>query len=135
MLNAAIGASKERQSALIAAKIPVPSVMNIRALIDTGASATCVDPSVLLSLNLSPTGVVTIHTPSTKDKPAQHDQYDISLIVPATKNQASLIFNTLPVVCAELLIPQGFHALIGRDVLKLCMFSYNGLTELFTLAY
>lgn len=46
-----------------------------------------------------------------------------------------LLFPILPVICAELLDAQGFHALIGRDVLRQCIFSYNGTIGHFTLAY
>lgn len=46
-----------------------------------------------------------------------------------------LIVATLPVISAELLVVQGFHALIGRDILDRCLFVYNGTTQLFTLAY
>jgi len=136
MLNAVIGVSRERRSALTLANIEIPQVMSIRALIDTGASVTCVDPSVMRSLKLTPTGKILIHTPSTKNDPVEHDQYDISLFVPAaTQAQPPLILHTLPVVCAELLVSQGFHALIGRDVLGQCLFSYNGTAGHFTLAY
>jgi hypothetical protein len=45
------------------------------------------------------------------------------------------MFRTIPVVASELLVSQGFHALIGRDILNQCLFSYNGSMKLFTLAY
>ena len=54
------------------------------------------------------------------------------LIVP---NGTPLVFATIPVVCCELLTSQGFHALIGRDILDRCLFVYNGSVKLFTLAY
>ncbi len=41
---------------------------------------------------------------------------------------------TIPVVAAVLL-PQGFHALIGRDVLSHCLLTYDGASGLFSLAY
>jgi len=136
MLTAFIGVSRERRSALTLAKMEIPQIVSIRALIDTGASVTCVDPSVMISLQLTPTGKIPIHTPSTKNDPVEHDQYDVSLFVPAvTDTQPPLVLHILPVVCAELLIPQGFHALIGRDVLRQCLFSYNGSAGHFTLAY
>jgi hypothetical protein len=136
MLDAVIGVSRERRSALIFAKSEIPPVVSIRALIDTGASATCVDPSVMRSLKLTPTGTISILTPSTKNDPVEHDQYDISLVVPAAAQaQPPLILHALPIVCADLLVSQGFHALIGRDVLRQCFFSYNGTAGHFTLAY
>jgi hypothetical protein len=49
--------------------------------------------------------------------------------------QAPLVVNNLPVICAELVLQQGFHALVGRDILAQCLLEYNGATGLFTLAY
>ena len=110
--------------------------VQIRGLIDTGASGTCVDPSVLTTLGLSPTGSVTVNTPSTGNQPHVADQYDVSLLIPgALATHAPLAVPNLPVMCAELLTAQGFHALIGRDILSHCLFSFNGAMGLFTLAY
>jgi hypothetical protein len=135
MINAMIGVSAARQIALSAERQPIPNLAAIRALVDTGASATCVDISVLRGLNLTPTGRTKINTPSTGSQPVDADQYDVSLIVPAALNQAPLSVGTLPVISAELLSSQGFHALIGRDILANCIFSYIGNMGLFSLAY
>ena len=64
------------------------------------------------------------------------DQYDVSLLVPpATSQQVPLYINTLPVICAEIFAQQGFHVLIGRDVLAQCVLVYNGGIGWLTLAY
>lgn len=136
LLSAVVRISQERHLALTTNKLPVPNPVAIRALVDTGASATCIDPSVLQSLQLTPTGNASMNTPSTGKQPVSVDQYDVSILVPPSgANQIPLIFNTIPVICTELLSSQGFHALIGRDVLMHCIFTYNGSTGLFTLAY
>ena len=91
---------------------------------------------MLQTLGLTPTGVVTVNTPSTGSQPHNADQYDVSLIVPGSgPTQAPLVVNNLPVICAELVLQQGFHALVGRDILAQCLLEYNGATGLFTLAY
>ena len=46
----------------------------------------------------------------------------------------TLLSQTLPVIASELFAAQGFHALIGRDILSQCVFMYNG-NGFFTLAY
>ena len=136
LLNAVVGISQERHVALMAANLPIPASIPIRALVDTGASVTCIDPSILQSLALSPTGNATINTPSTGNSPIDVDQYDVGLIVPPSAgNQHALILGTVAVICSELLISQGFHALIGRDILAHCLFYYNGVNGLFTIAY
>lgn len=137
VLSAFIGVSEARRNALEQAGQPIPSLVPIRALVDTGASVTAVDPSVLQTLNLTPTGNTTINTPSTGMNPVTVDQYDVSLLVPpAVANQFPLFVRTLPVICCiDLLASQGFHALLGRDVLAQCILSYNGSMGWFTLAY
>ena len=103
---------------------------------DTGASGTCVDPSVLQGLGLTATGKVSVNTPSTGSQPHEADQYDISLVVPgAVPTHLPLTIGNLPVICADLLQQQGFHVLIGRDVLALCILVYNSQVGLFTLGY
>ncbi len=134
VLTAVVAVSQERNAALVAAGQSVPKPVPITALVDTGASATCVDPSVLTSLSLTPTGIVSLSTPSTGETPHQAEQFDASLIIPAPQGPA-LVFRTIPVVASALLAAQGFHALIGRDLLDQCVFFYNGSLKLFTLAY
>jgi hypothetical protein len=51
-----IGVSDAKAAALVTAKQTAPSRIQINAMIDTGASNTCVDPSVLKSLQLTPRG-------------------------------------------------------------------------------
>ncbi|MGB8525089.1 MAG: aspartyl protease family protein, partial [Candidatus Acidiferrales bacterium] len=120
-----IGVSAAKATALTTAKQPVPNRVQISAMIDTGASGTCIDPSILKALGLTPTGKATVNTPTTGATPEIKDQYDVSLTVPgAVATHAPLFVPTLAVIEAELLF-QGFHALIGRDVLATCVLVYN----------
>ncbi len=136
LVAAAIGVSDARRNALVTANQVAPDIIPIRAMIDTGASCTCVDPSVLkTTLSLTPTGNTAVVTPSTGNQPVNVDQYDICLIVPGKQDDAPFFIPNLPVVCMELLGAQGFHALIGRDVLARCVLLYNGSIGWFTLAY
>jgi len=87
-------------------------------------------------LQLTPTGSASLNTPSTGNQPYTANQYDVSLIIPGpSPNHPAYYLQTLAVVEAQLLLAQGFHALIGRDVLAHCFMVYNGATNLFTLAY
>jgi len=135
VLPAFVAVSQARAAALKTAGQAVPRPVSIQALIDTGASCTCIDPSVLSGLSLTPTGSVTVNTPSTGITPHQADQFDVALIIPAPSGAVPLVFQTIPVVSSELLAAQGFHALIGRDILDRCLFAYNGDLKLFTLAF
>lgn len=131
---AVIGVSQARQNALTAAGQNIPTPVTVQALIDTGASGTCIDPSVLSALGLSPTGSVPMLTPSTGAQPVPTDTYDVSLIIFATAQHLPLIHHTVPVMRSELAV-QGIQALIGRDILKGCLLTYDGASGLFSLAF
>jgi len=135
VLSAFVAVSQARHAALTAAGQPVPSPVPIRALVDTGASCTCVDASVLAALGLTPTGSTQMMTPSTGATPHEALQYDVALAIPAAPpNPQPFYKHTLPVVGSELSI-QGIDALIGRDILKDCLLTYNGVVGFFTLAF
>jgi hypothetical protein len=135
MVNALAAVSAPRRAALEAANQPIPPPVRIRALVDTGASCTCIDPTVLAQLQLTPTGSTQMITPSTGQTPVVTEQYDVGIYVPGpTGADRPLAFPTLPVVASDLQL-QGFQALIGRDVLSRCILYYNGDFGLFTLGY
>jgi hypothetical protein len=135
MVNAAVTVSAARSTALQTANQPIPVPVRIRGLIDTGASCTCVDPSVLTSLQLTATGTVDVATPSTGATPHVASQYDVGIVIPGGPSDTPLIIPAVPVVSMELLAAQGFHALIGRDILDRCILHYNGALRAFTIAF
>jgi len=119
-----------------AAGLEIPESRRVQAMVDTGASISCVEPSVLTNLALAPTGLASVTTPSTGNTPHDTYQYDVSLLVPGpTANHAALFVPNLAVISSELYQAQGFHMLIGRDVLSLCRLTYDGQAGFFTLAY
>lgn len=127
--------SEPRAAALTAAAQPIPPIMNVRGLVDTGASGTCIDPAVLTALGLTPSGNTLCHTPTTGLAPELKDLYDVSLRIYSDVNQPSLYHATLAVMASHLFAAQGFHVLVGRDVLASCLLSYNGTARYFTLAF
>lgn len=134
LFDAWVGVSQARQDALKSANQPIPPLEKVRALLDTGASCTCIDPSVLTALGISPTGTTQMNTPSTGDKPQDVNTYDVSIyIVGATPPPLSL--RTVAVAETLLLKQQGFHALIGRDILEAFVIHYNGPLKYITLSF
>lgn len=133
MLVAFILVSQGRSKALIDAGAKLPEPVQIRALVDTGASCTCLDPEVLATLGLTPTGTTSVVTAG--GVPEERDVYDVALAIPSGKGEQVFFEHTMAVVAAPLLKSQGFHALIGRDVLSRCILNYNGSTKTYTLAY
>lgn len=135
ILPVGVSVSRARREALLASGENVPPIVSVRALVDTGASCTCVDPSVLQALSLPATGTVFLYTPSTGSTPHAADEYDVGLVVPgAGIHHLPLTIDGVPVVAANLAV-QGIHALIGRDVLQDCILIYNGTDGDFTLAF
>lgn len=94
---------------------------------------TSLDPCILQRLGVVSKGAVPVHTPSTDHtKPHFANQYDVSLIL--RHPQATRTWHALPVLEASLQ-HQGIQALIGRDVLNFCLFTYDGNSRMFALAF
>lgn len=112
------------QEILRAEGSPVPSV-SVLALLDTGASGTTIQSSVLEAFDIQPVGRVFFSTPST--------------IEPQIRRQYRLRVALSPGIGFETDVakaPLGGHhiqCLIGRDILEQCVLSYNGPKNQFTL--
>jgi hypothetical protein len=133
IISVYVAVSQPRADALTAAGTAIPAPVLIRALVDTGASCTCIDPGVLTPLGLTPTGQMPMLTPSTGAVPQLKNQYDVSLIIPSGPH-TPLVFSAIPITESDLAV-QGIQALIGRDILADCILAYNGTMRMFTLAF
>ena len=133
-LKAVVGVSQPRAEALTQAGKPIPKAVAIRALVDTGASGTCIDPSVLKSLGLTATGSTLVHSPTTRGAAQPADQYDVSILIFGKATEPPLVVPSLAIMESELLV-QGIQGLIGRDILCNCLLTYNGAVGTFTLAF
>jgi hypothetical protein len=132
MVDIVVAVSGPRQSALVAAKQPIPNPLPVRALIDTGASCTAIDVQIVKALGLTPTGTIPGHTPSTGATPHIFNQYDIALaFISPTVHVMAL---ALAVIGTDL-ASQGLQALFGRDLLARCVLAYNGQTGLVSLSF
>jgi predicted aspartyl protease len=129
-----VGVSSPRQSALHAANQPVPLPKLIRGLIDTGASTTAIDPTIIQALGLQPTGSMAIVTPSTGATPVQVNTYDVGIVIPLATAGQTHVIGALQVFESSLTV-QGIQALIGRDVLSNSLLVYDGRANIFSLAF
>lgn len=119
-----VGVGAERRREIEASGKQAPGqIVNLPALIDTGAGASCLDEDVVAMLGLHPRGFAPLATPSHGDGTAQAALFEASFVVPSY-GHPSLTFPELRVAKAPLKI-QGFQAIIGRDILRACTFTYN----------
>ena len=92
--------------------MPIPSPLTGIGLIDTGASITAVDVSIIQQLGIQPVGVSNVYTPQGS---TQQELFPIKLAFiggpPITINFSSVLGSEL--------INQGIIALLGRDVLSI----------------
>jgi hypothetical protein len=133
LIDVQIGVSAPREAALKAAGQSVPNHIVARLLIDTGASGTSIDISIPPALGLTPSGLTSVHTPSTGNTPVLKNQFDVRLTIPHPGINRN--FLAIPVIESDLLTSQGIHGLLGRDILSFCVLIYNGDTGLYTLSF
>lgn len=124
--------SPQRVEALKRAGKSFSSPMLVQGLIDTGASCSALDSTIIRSLDLQPHGTVSIHTPSTGSAYESRAQYDACLVI---GDPAELALHLVRPVIACGLASEGFQALIGRDVLDCCVLTYDGPNRCFTLVF
>jgi predicted aspartyl protease len=105
----------------------VPEPITGPALIDTGATSTCVDDGVARDLGLP---VVDVAKMASASEETEQNVYPIEVDVVAS----DLKINSPKSIGANLRDNQDIIALIGRDVLRHTTFHYNGVTGDFTLS-
>lgn len=105
---------------------PLPTPVSGLALIDTGASSTCIDESVAQQLGLPAIDVVQMTSASHAN--TQQNVY------PAKITLMNGIPINVPRAIGAALKSQNIIALIGRDFLQYCTLFYNGLTGEITLS-
>ena len=96
------------------------------ALIDTGATGTCIDDQAARDLSLPVIDVAKMTSATHQDQ--QCSVYPVQIHIPP-----ALTFNC-PRTIGAALAAQGLLILIWRDVLQQCNLFYNGLVGQFTLS-
>jgi hypothetical protein len=96
-----------------------PRPFGIHALIDTGASLTVVNPQVVTTCKLRHTGFATV---ASVEKFGKYPQHAAWIRFPGTKLAG---LDGVPVVACEM-IKQPYACLIGRDILRNWLLTYNG---------
>ncbi len=136
LIDVLVGVSNSRKRLLERGGFPVPNKIPVRAIIDTGSFATAFLPRVFKSLDLKPLGPIKVRTPSTKrGEPHITDQFDVSVTL--VSGMEEVIELRIHAIVSDDFddwkdAPQ---AIIGRDVLSRCAFSYYGHAGEWTLAF
>jgi predicted aspartyl protease len=110
---------------LLAKGQTVPTPRSGLALIDTGASNTCVDEQTAKDLRLPIIDVANMQSASHEKHSC--NVYPVQIITPIVTLNA-------PRAMGAALASQGLLVLIGRDVLQNCNLFYNGPAGQFTLS-
>jgi hypothetical protein len=101
----------------------VPPAVEARALIDTGATSTSVNPTIVSQLALAPRGYTSVITSTTGTTPQVMEQYDVALLL-RVEGTVHYLTQALPVIGMRPL--PAVDVLIGRDVLNNCTLIYDG---------
>ena len=120
-------------ASLSAAGQPVPTAASGLALIDTGATMTCVHEPHLTGLGLNPVSTVQVGTAA---GPVQQNVYMARLVLPELGWTVDLPVAGVNLAGQQAAVtpPQPIIALIGRNLLQLCVFTWNGVGGFWSLS-
>lgn len=113
---------------------PIPQCVTGIALIDTGASSTCVHQPILQGLGLNPVGIVNAGTPG---GPTQRNVYPVRIMCPTqrwTLDVGRAMGVDLTGQIVNIVPPVPIIALLGRDLLQHWVFIYNGPGGFWTIS-
>jgi hypothetical protein len=131
LIDLAIALSTPRVDALKAVGLPFPSPVWVPGLIDTGANCSAIDGHVIKALGLVPSGTANVLS-VTSGSYQVCNLYDVCIAF--AKPAVTVMHVNMPVIEASF-AGRKYNALIGRDLLRQCLFFYNGAADTFTLSF
>lgn len=132
IIDVQFGTSHLQGERLLKRGMTIPEPVTVAAMIDTGAQASSLDLRVIDRLGLAFVRQVLLVTNTTDLAGQPRDQY--SALATIGVGQDEPLAKTVLVIKADF-AARGFLALIGRDLLQYCVFTYHGPGERFTLAF
>ncbi len=127
VVEVTISADARVAASIVAAGYSLPPPIAGLAMIDTGASATCIDEEAAQLLKLPVIDVASVTSAS--GSATHHNVYAIEIAVVGSSIRVGL-----SKAVGGPLKAQGLLALIGRDVLQNGVLVYNGMTGSFSLS-
>lgn len=126
-VQVSIGLAQSIANQLLQQGKTLPRPISGVALIDTGATSTCIDDAAAQQLQLPVVNVVNVASASHASTPQNVYPIQVEVVGLPISIEA-------PNAIGAALAPQGLLALIGRDVLQHCTLFYNGITGEITLS-
>ena len=109
----------------------IPNVKSGVALIDTGATKSCVHNTIMRGLEVNPTGIITSHA---ANGPKECNLYPAHFTFPEAHLEIELASIVEVDLTGQHFNGQQIIVLIGRDILLNSIFVYNGPLGLYTIA-
>lgn len=138
IVDVLVGLGRPALQALRNAGRPIPPPVLVRALVDIGADATCIDPQPIASLvaaGLQHVRFVFTNLPALGPS-AFAIEYAVSLTVvhPSGDARKNFALHNHPII-EQRLGAIGYQALLGRDALERCILVYDGPAHTIILGY
>jgi hypothetical protein len=114
--------------------MPVPQPRTVKVQIDTGAYRSGFDRRVFSSLSLrEPIDTENIRTSSTDEEPHPAPVYYVALSLRGDKGERT--FESIRVLAHFFGDEEEAQGALGRDILDLCHFTYDGVSRRFMLSF
>lgn len=117
---------------LAAQNQPIPAPITGWALIDTGATRSCVDTKTITQLGLKPIGVTQM---GTARGPVKQHLYPAKFRFPGEELEIEFSSVVGVNLTGQSVAGRDLIVLLGRDVLSRCILIYNGPGGFFTLGF
>jgi predicted aspartyl protease len=127
-IQIAIGPSRELIAAFAPFGTELSPPMPAAAIIDTGAHTTVLSPELVARLHIQPVGTAPICTPSTTSA-LMCNRYHVNVYFA----EDFVVENVFAIEAPMGGVP--YQCLIGRDILRLATFVYNGRENRFELTF
>jgi hypothetical protein len=135
IVNVVVGLARSDIQSLRQNLRPIPQPVQLRALLDSGAQVTCLDPSIISGLALP------WDQPTLANMPATVGMiltmfYRAGVVIQHPSGNPRQDHVTPELRICELPLSQlGYDAVIGRDILNRLRFTYDGPVGTFALDY
>ena len=120
------------RTALATSGMSAPTPLEEEAMIDTGASITCIDREVVQRLGLLPVTKEEVRTPNGPPAGEQWDVYYLSLRI---ENAAGDFWRPAIRAVEAAIAHTGVKVLLGSEALENCVFLYDRRGHVFSLEW